>query len=119
MLIGSTSSRKIANSKVLHFQVVFIQLSRMESLRSAVRGRYTKGHSHILKPASVPMTFKDRRFEIFGRATVTEHLKLRAKTKGFTAIVARPKMGNTWLLTEVNRILSERPDEYESGMNRR
>src|SRR5580704_13446147 len=53
------------------------------------------------------MIFPDRKLVIFGRLPDIEYLIGRAKTKGLTAVVARPKMGKTWLLIDVARRLSE------------
>jgi transcription termination factor Rho len=52
------------------------------------------------------MIFKDRQLELFGRLPDVARLTERARTKGFTAVVARPTMGKTWLLTEVARQLT-------------
>ena len=50
---------------------------------------------------------------MFGRAPDIGHLVGRAKAKGLTAIAARPKMGKTWLLTQVGWQLSR--DGYLVG----
>lgn len=51
--------------------------------------------------------FLDRRQIMFGRKPDLEIILSRAKQKGFTAVVGRPKMGKTWLLQEVGRQLHE------------
>src|SRR5919106_6459064 len=51
--------------------------------------------------------FPDRRDKLFGRAPALEYLKARATYPGITAMVARPQMGKSWLLTELARSLSE------------
>ena len=45
----------------------------------------------------------DRRHCLFGRKHDLQHLIDRAPFKGLTAIVARPFMGKSWLLTELAR----------------
>ena len=47
----------------------------------------------------------DRRDRLFGRQSHLEHLAARAGVKGLTAVVARPQMGKSWLLTELARRL--------------
>ena len=42
----------------------------------------------------------DRRGRLFGRAEDLAHLLARASRKGLTALVARPQMGKSWLLTD-------------------
>ncbi len=51
--------------------------------------------------------FPDLRDKLFGREGDLAHLTERAEVKGLTAIVARPAMGKSWLLTELSRRLSE------------
>ena len=50
--------------------------------------------------------FPDRRDLLFGREPDIAYLMGRAKAKGLTAVVGRPKMGKTWLLEEVARRLA-------------
>jgi len=50
--------------------------------------------------------FPDHRGQFFGREEDVRYLLSRAKRPGLTAIVARPKMGKTWLLEETARLLS-------------
>lgn len=52
------------------------------------------------------MTFEDRRSALFGRVPDLRFLIDRARLKGFTAVVSRPQMGKSWLVTEVARVLS-------------
>lgn len=47
----------------------------------------------------------DRRDRLFGREGDLRHLLGRARQKGLTAVVARPQMGKSWLLTELARRL--------------
>jgi hypothetical protein len=49
----------------------------------------------------------DRRSNLFGRHQDIDHLIRRTKLKGLTAVVSRPQMGKTWLLTHVAWQLSE------------
>ena len=49
----------------------------------------------------------DRRAELFGRASELRQLLDFTQTKGLTAIVGRPQMGKSWLLTEVARQAAE------------
>ena len=51
--------------------------------------------------------FPDRRAYMFGRGPDVDYILSRVKSKGLSAIVARPKMGKTWLLEEVGRRLTE------------
>jgi hypothetical protein len=51
--------------------------------------------------------FEDRRDRLFGRADAIDHLLGRVRFKGLTAVVARPQMGKSWLLTEVSRRLGD------------
>jgi hypothetical protein len=48
----------------------------------------------------------DRRDRLFGREGDLAALTKRARYKGLTAVVARPQMGKSWLLTELARRLS-------------
>jgi hypothetical protein len=50
---------------------------------------------------------KDRSDCLFGRGADLELLKQRAKQRGLTAVIARPQMGKSWLLTELARQLSQ------------
>ena len=56
---------------------------------------------------STRRNFRDRRQFLFGRKPDVDFILHRVKSKGLTAIVARPKMGKTWLLEEVGRCLTE------------
>jgi hypothetical protein len=49
----------------------------------------------------------DRRDRLFGREGDLAHLLARARFKGLTAVVARPQMGKSWLLTELARRLTQ------------
>jgi hypothetical protein len=49
----------------------------------------------------------DRRSKLFGRHQDIDHLIRRVKLKGLTAVVGRPQMGKTWLLTHAAWQLSE------------
>jgi AAA+ ATPase superfamily predicted ATPase len=49
----------------------------------------------------------DRRLSMFGRAPDIQNLIAKAKGKGLTIVYGRPKMGKTWLLTQVAWQLSE------------
>jgi hypothetical protein len=49
----------------------------------------------------------DRRDRLFGREGDLAHLLERARFKGLTAVVARPQMGKSWLLTELARRLAQ------------
>jgi len=51
--------------------------------------------------------FADNRGRLFGRARDLDHLLARAEHKGLTAVAGRPRMGKTWLFTELCRTLSE------------
>jgi hypothetical protein len=48
----------------------------------------------------------DRRHRLFGREGDLAALAARARVKGLTAVVARPQMGKSWLLTELARRLA-------------
>ncbi len=50
--------------------------------------------------------FKDRSPRLFGREADLQALKQRIRYQGVTAVVARPKMGKSWLLMELARQLS-------------
>src|SRR5271154_3520662 len=52
------------------------------------------------------MEFRDRRAELFGRTKDLQALVSRAGHQGITAVVGRPQMGKSWLLTELARLLS-------------
>jgi hypothetical protein len=52
----------------------------------------------------------DRHAKLFGRAEDLQRLQARAWRKGVTAVVARPQMGKSWVLTELARRLTE--DQY-------
>ena len=49
----------------------------------------------------------DRRDRLFGREGDLAALIKRARYKGLTAVVARPQMGKSWLLTELARRLTQ------------
>ncbi|MBI3775464.1 MAG: hypothetical protein HY273_07915, partial [Gammaproteobacteria bacterium] len=51
--------------------------------------------------------FVNRSDQLFGREVDIRRLCDRALQQGLTAIVARPLMGKTWMLTELARLLSE------------
>jgi hypothetical protein len=51
----------------------------------------------------------DRRDRLFGREGDLAALIKRARYKGLTAVVARPQMGKSWLLTELARRLGAEP----------
>jgi hypothetical protein len=53
-----------------------------------------------------PLTFPDNSAILFGREPDLVFLAARAQYSGITAIVGRPKMGKSWLLTELARRLS-------------
>jgi tetratricopeptide (TPR) repeat protein len=55
---------------------------------------------------SVPPPFEDRFDRMFGREPDIVQLVARAKRKGATFVVGRPKMGKTWTLQEVARRLT-------------
>lgn len=59
---------------------------------------------------TVAEQFGDRREKLFGRQRDVEHLAARIRFKGRTAVVARPAMGKSWLLTELGRTLSDDHD---------
>jgi len=59
---------------------------------------------------AVAEQFADRREKLFGRQRDVEHLAARIRFKGRTAVVARPAMGKSWLLTELGRTLSDDHD---------
>jgi hypothetical protein len=78
--------------------------------RPLVKGRSTlpdlRYHgSHGMAPS----TFADHSAVLFGRAPDLLHLTARAQNRGITAVLGRPRMGKTWLLTELARRLSENP----------
>ena len=50
--------------------------------------------------------FKDRSDRFFGREKDLQALQERVQFKGLTALVARPQMGKSWLLTELARRLA-------------
>lgn len=51
--------------------------------------------------------FQDRNGILFGREEDLAYLLTRSERQGLTAIVGRPQMGKSWLLTELSRRLSE------------
>jgi hypothetical protein len=58
----------------------------------------------------------DRRDCLFGREGDLAYLLERARFKGLTAVVARPQMGKSWVLTELARRLgTERQPPYLVG----
>jgi hypothetical protein len=54
---------------------------------------------------------ENRTDRLFGVEPSVAYLLARSRSTGFTAIVAGPQMGKSWLLNEVARQLSEAPDE--------
>jgi hypothetical protein len=53
-----------------------------------------------------PLAFADNSAILFGREPDLAYLAARAQHRGITAIIGRPKMGKSWLLTELSRRLS-------------
>ena len=50
--------------------------------------------------------FPNRKGRIFGRSPDVEYLLSLACSSGLTAVRARPKMGKTWLVQEVGRVIA-------------
>src|SRR5215469_11020408 len=59
--------------------------------------------------------FPDRSSVLFGRQPDLDYLLDRATQKGITAVVGRPQMGKSWLLTEAARRLADPPRGYLVG----
>jgi hypothetical protein len=56
--------------------------------------------------AVMPKEFKDNSATLFGREPDLQQLRIRAERSGVTAVVGRPQMGKSWLLTELARQLT-------------
>jgi hypothetical protein len=60
--------------------------------------------------------FEDRSDRFFGRERDLQALQDRVRFKGLTAVVARPQMGKSWLLTELaRRLVSEHNPPFAVG----
>jgi hypothetical protein len=60
--------------------------------------------------------FLDRSDRLFGREKDLQALEDRVRFRGLTAVVARPQMGKSWLLTELARRLAyEHNPSYAVG----
>ena len=57
--------------------------------------------------AAIIRELADRRDQLFGRDGDLANLVRHARYKGLTAVVARPQMGKSWLLTELARLLAQ------------
>jgi hypothetical protein len=99
-----------------------VQQRRLVALLAEVPGvpsplqERSSGHLSVVLPGALPHELLDRSDRLFGREADLRALSDRLRTKGLTALVARPRMGKSWLLMELGRRLAAGTDQYLVGL---